>query len=236
MHGVGDVFAGVGFFFIYKRTDAWHADGEVGLWEFLLSELDVQAGGESVFSEIVGEPQERTKASAAETAHEGTFLRVETVWQAALVTAEMDFGVFCRIVGFLENSDEIGATFVEIFVVGDIGWIDLDADGGEALSGELDGFADPLDAAHALGFAGEDEDILQAGGGDGVEFFHEIVVGKGAAFDLIGAVETAVDAAIVAVIGDVQWREEGDAVAKTRAGDGLSFLCHFFNIWFGGRG
>lgn len=91
----------------------------------------------------------------------------------------MDFGIFYRIVGFLENSDEVGAAFVEIFVVGDIGWIDLDADGGEAFSSELDGFADPFHAAHALGFAGENENILQAGGGDGVELFHEIVVGKG---------------------------------------------------------
>lgn len=103
-------------------------------------------------------------------------------------------------------------------------------------SGELNGFADPFHAAHTLGFAGEDEDILQTGGRNGVELFHEIVVGKGAALDLIGAVETAVDAAIVAIIGNVQRREEGDAVAKTRAGDGLSLLCHFFNIWFGGRG
>ena len=60
-------------------------------------------------------------------------------------------------------------------------------------------------------------------------------MGKGAAFDLVGAVETTVDAAIVAIIGDVQWREEGDAVAKTCAGDSLALLCHFFNIWFGSR-
>lgn len=236
VHGVGDVFAGIGFFFVYKRTDAWHADGEVGFREFLLSELDVQAGGESVLTEIVGKPQECTKASAAETTHEGAFLRVETVWQAALVAAQMDFGIFYRIVSFLENSDEVGAAFVEIFVIGDVGWIDLDADGGEAFSGELNGFADPFHAAHTLGFAGEDEDILQTGGRNGVELFHKIVVGKGAALDLIGAIETAVDAAVVAIIGDVQRCEEGDAVAKTRAGDGLGLLCHFFNIWFGGRG
>lgn len=142
VHGVGDVFAGIGFFFVYKRTDAWHTDSEVGFREFLLSEFDVQAGGESVLTEIVGKPQECTKASAAETAHEGTFLRVETVWQAAFVAAEMDFGVFYRIVGFLENSDEVSTAFVEIFVIGDVGWIDLDADGGEAFGGELDGFAD----------------------------------------------------------------------------------------------
>ena len=70
VHSVGDVFAGIGFFFVYKWTDAWHADGEVGFREFLLSELDVQAGGESVLTEIVGKPQECTKASAAETTHE----------------------------------------------------------------------------------------------------------------------------------------------------------------------
>lgn len=58
---------------------------------------------------------------------------------------------------------------------------------------------------------------------------------RGAALDLIGAVETAVDAAIVAIIGNVQRCEEGDAVAKTCTVMGLSLLCHFFNIWFGGR-
>ena len=160
---------------IGEHTYANYLDGrEIGFREFLLSELDVQASGESVLTEIVRKPQECTKASATETAHERAFLSIEAIRKAALVATEMNFGIFLRVVGFLEDGDEVGATFVEIFVVFDIGWIDFDADSGETFGGKFDCFADPLYATHALAFTGEDEDILQASGSDGVKLFDEI--------------------------------------------------------------
>ena len=85
---------------------------------------------------------------------------VEAVWQAAFVAAKVNFSIFFRVVGFLEYGNKVSTTFVEMFVAFDVGWVNFNTNGGETFRSELNGFADPFNAAHTFRFTGKNEDIL----------------------------------------------------------------------------
>ena len=114
--------------------------------------------------------------------------------------------------------------------------VDFDPDDLEILPRELAGLADVFDPGVVAAFAGEDEDLLEAGFGDLGVFALDFAEGEAGAVDFVVAVEAAVDAVVFAVVGDVDRGEEGDGVAEVAARLCLSSPGDGFEVRLGGGG
>ena len=130
------------------------------------------------------------------------------------MAGQMEGSILVGIVCFLEDRDIVGATFVEIFIVFRIDRIDFHVDDPEVLAGDLDGVADIFDVAHLRAFTGEHDDFFDARVGDVLTFAVEFFVGQAGALDLVVRIEAAVDAVVIAVVGEVDRRHDGDVVAE----------------------
>ena len=106
--------------------------------------------------------------------------------------------------------------------------INLDADDTEILARQLNGLADVGYRRHGTALAGQNEDFLQTGLRDGLQFLLDLVHIQLGTTNLVMTVETAVNAVIFAVIGDIQRREHLHRVAEMLARFRLCALCHLF--------
>ena len=151
------------------------------------------------------------------------------------MASQVKGSVLVGIVRFLEDRDVVGATFVEIFVVFRIDRVDFHVDDPEILAGNLDGVADVFDIAHLRAFAGEHDDFFDTRIGDVLTFAVEFFVRQAGALDLVVRVEAAVDAVVIAVVGEIDRRQDGDVVAEMAPRDQMGFLGHFFQERCSGR-
>ena len=74
------------------------------------------------------------KAGTTEAAHECALLCIEAIWQATLVTTEMDFGIFFWVVGFLEYGNKVGTAFMQILIIINVCWINFNTYGRKTFS------------------------------------------------------------------------------------------------------
>ena len=143
--------------------------------------------------------------------------------------------VFRRVVRFLEYRNVVGAAFVEVFVIVGVDRVDFHADDPEILAGDLDGVSDVLNVRHLRAFAGQHEDFFDAGVGDVLAFAVELFVVQAGPLDFIVGVEAAVDAVVVAVVGKINRREDGNVGTEMAARHDVGLLGHLFQIRSGGR-
>ena len=136
--------------------------------------------------------------------------------------------VFVGIVRFLEYSDIVGAAFVEIGIVLGVGRVYFHVDDTEVLASDFDGVADVLDVAHLRTFTGQHDDFFNARVGDILAFLVKFLIVQTGPFYFVVRVESAVDAVIVAVVGKINRRHDGNVVAEVAARDQMGFLSHFF--------
>ena len=143
--------------------------------------------------------------------------------------------VLLDVVCLLKDGDVVGAALVQVTVVGDVHRIDLEADVAEVLARELAGFADVGDAALLLALARQHENLLHAALGDDLHLVLDLLLAELQPVDVVVAVEAAVDAVILAVVGDVERREEVDRVAEVAARLAARALGHLLEKRQGGR-
>ena len=85
-------------------------------------------------------------------------------------------------------------------------------------------------------FAGENQDFLHAAVGDDLHFVFNLLHVQFHALNVVIAVEAAVNAVILAVVGDVQRGKQVNGVAEVLAGFQPGTLRHFLQKGLGGRG
>ena len=219
---------------IDDRTQARTGERDLCVRILALKQVGVQTGREGILAEV-GQTEQRREADAAHAAHDGALLRVQTVRENALVTAEMQGFVLLVIIGLLEYGDVVHAAFVQISVLVHVQRIDLDADDAEILARQLDRFADVGHRRHGAALAGQQQNFLQAGLRDGLELLLDLVHVEFRAADLVMAVEAAVNAVVFAVICDVERREHLHRVAEMLARFQLRTLRHLLEERQGGR-
>ena len=122
------------------------------------------------------------------------------------------------VVGLLKNGDVVGAAFVEIAVLLGVHGVDLQAHHAEILPGQPAGFPDIFHVALPPALPGKDQNLLHAAGGNDLHLLLDLLQGELHAADVVVAVEAAVDAVVLAVVGDIQGGEEIDRVAEVLAG------------------
>ena len=140
----------------------------------------------------------------------------------------MERFVFVGIVGFLKHCHIVHPTFMEIAVLIGVDGIYFYPHHSEILSRQLTGFADILHIALSAAFPGEDQYFLHAGIGNDLHFVLDLLHAQLHAPDMVVAVEAAVYAVVLAIIGNVQRGEQIYGVAEVLACLPAGLLCHFF--------
>ena len=130
---------------------------------------------------------------------------------------EMQRLIFLEVIRLLENRHIVGAAFMQVLVVLDIHGVDFKADIAEILARQLAGFADVSHAALRLALPCEQQDLLHAALRDDLHLMLDLLRRQLQALDIVVAVEPAVNAVILAVIGDVERREKIDGIAEMTA-------------------
>ena len=87
--------------------------------------------------------------------------------------------------------------------------------------------ANILKAALATAFPGQQQDFLHAAAGNHLHLMLHLLTGQLHTLNIVVAVKAAVNAVILAVIGQIQRREHVDSIAKMTAGQAPCLLCHF---------
>ena len=177
----------------------------------------MEAGGQGVLAEV-RQPQQGGEANAPHPAHQGPFLGLEPVGPDPLVAHQVQRLVLGGVIRLLEHGHIVGAARPEIAVLVAVDGVDLQPHHAEVLPGQGAGLADVLHAAHGAALAGEDQDLLHAGVGDDPHLVLDLLPVQLHALDVVVAVEAAVDAVVLTVVGDVQGREEVDRVAEVLPG------------------
>ena len=195
----------------------------------------VEGAGKGVFSEIRKSQQSR-EGHAPHTAAESPFLSVESVRPHPFVAEKMKGFVFVGVVGFLKDRHIVGATLMEICVFVGVDGVDFQSHHAEVFPRQFAGFANVLYVAFGPAFTGENQDFLHAAVGDDLHFMLDLFHIQFHALDLVIAVETAVNAVVFAVVGNVEGREKINGVAEVLACFQPRLLCHFFQKRFGGGG
>ena len=194
----------------------------------------MDTGSEHVLSEV-RQSQQYAESDTTHTAHESTLLRTDTVGETALCTGEVHFAVPLQIVGFLKDRDEIGTAVPQHGVLVGVHGIDFQSDGGEVLLGDSYCLSDVLRSGNAAALSGEQQNLPHAGGGDVFHLGFDFLGVQLAAGDGILAVESAVDALVFAIVGDVQRCENQHVVAEVLLPFCLGTLCHLFQKRLGCR-
>ena len=202
---------------------------------FPLKQISMIACCESVLAEVI-QTQQCGKTNTTHTAFQGTFLSVQTVRENPLVSCQMQGFVFIRIVCFLENRYIIGAAFMEICVFVGVDRIDFQTDDFEIFLCNFAGFPDVLYCGFAAAFSGKNQDFPQSCFGDGCHFFIDFFFVQLGTVDFIMAVETAVNAVVFAVVGNVDRCEHVYTVTKMLSGFHTSCLCDVLQQGQSGRG
>ena len=210
---------------IDDRAQARTRERDLCVRVLALEQIGVQTGGKRILAEV-GQTEQRRKADTAHAAHQCTLLRIQAIRENALVTAEVQGFVLLVVIGLLKYGDVVHTALVQISVLIHVERINLDADDTEILARQLNGFTDVGYRRHGTALAGQNEDFLQTGLRDGLQFLFDLVHIQLGTTNLVMTVKTAVNAVIFAVIGDVQRREHLHRVAEMLARFGLCALRH----------
>ena len=127
---------------------------------------------------------------------------------------QMQGFIFVRVVGLLEHGHIVHAALVEIPVFVHIDRINLDADIPEILPGNLHRLADIVHIGPLSAFAGENQNLFHPRFGDDLHLMLHLFQGELLPADIVIAVESAVDTVILAVVGDIDRREDVDRIAE----------------------
>ena len=215
----------IDFIVIDDRAQAWTRESDLCMRILALQQVRVQTGRKRVLSEV-GQTEQRRKADTAHAAHQCTLLRIQAVRENALVTAEVQGFVLLVVIGLLKYGNVVHTALMQISVLIHVERINLDADDTEILARQLNGLADVGYRRHGTALTGQNEDFLQTGFRDGLQLLLDLVHIQLGTANLVVTVETAVNAVIFAVIGDIQRREHLHRVAEMLARFGLCALRH----------
>ena len=173
----------------------------------------MKCAGKCVLTEV-RKSQERRCGDSSHSAHKRTFLRLEAVREYSLVSHKVKLFVAVTVVSLLEYSNVVYSALMEIAVVLGIHRVYLNANHAEVLPGKLASLTDVLDAAFCVALAGENEDLLHSAVSDDLHFMLYLLHVQLHAADIIIAVEAAVNAVVLAIIGDIQRSEQVDRIAE----------------------
>ena len=171
------------------------------------------ACGKCIFAEII-QSQKGTEADTAHSAHQSTFLCVQTIWENTFVSRQMQRLIFIGVIGLLENGYVVGSAFVEISIFVRVHRIHLKADNPEIFPGDLTSLSNVFHVGFGTAFTGQDQNLLKSGFSDGLHLFFNLFRVKHSTIDLVMAIKTAVNTIIFTVIGNIERCEHVNAVAE----------------------
>ena len=195
------------------RTQPWTGKSNLSMRIFPLQQISMVTGGKCVFAKIV-QSKQCGKSDSAHAAHQSALLGIDTIWENTFMTGQMQRFVFVRIISFLKNGYIICAAGMQIGILIRIYRIDFETDDTEIFFCNLACFTYIFHGGHGRTFSGKNQNFLQTGGGDGGHFFLNLFRCQAGTVDLIVTVETAVNAVIFTVVGNIDRCEHIDTVAK----------------------
>ena len=124
---------------------------------------------------------------------------------------------------------------MQISVLFHIERINLNADDTEVLARQFDRLPDILDRRHRTALAGQQQNLLQTGRGDGFQLPLDFLHIEPRAADLIMAVKSAIYAIVFTIVGDVQRGKHLHRVTEVLTRLHLGALRHLLKKRRGGR-
>ena len=152
------------------------------------------------------------------------------------MSLEVQLLVLLHVVRLLEHGHVVRAAFAQVAVLVRVHRVHFEPHEAEVLPRELAGVADVLHAAHAAALAREEENLLHPRLRDDLHFALDLSLVELHAPDGVVAVEAAVDAVVLAVVRDVEGREDVHRVAEVADGLSAGALGHVFEEGGCGRG
>ena len=98
----------------------------------------------------------------------------------------------------------------------------------KVLASQLTSFPNIAYSAHFAAFAGQNEDFLHTGFGDGLHFGYQLLPVKTCSVNAIVAIKAAVNTVILAIVGDIKGRKEGHVIAEIALALLTGLLGYFF--------
>ena len=193
---------------------------------FPLQIINMQCACQCVLSEIGQTEQCRERYPSHATA-QGSFLCIKAVGPNTLMSHQMQSFILYIVIGFLENSDIIHTTFMQIPIFIRIHRINFHADHAEIFSCQLTSLTNVFDITHGTAFACQNQDFLHAAVRDDLHFLFNLLHIQLHAVDVVIAVEAAVYTVILAVIRNIQGGEKINGIAEMLAGFDSCLLRHF---------
>ena len=152
---------------------------------------------------VIGQTQQCGEGYSPHAAQQSALLGVETIGPYAFVPQQMKRLVLVCVVSFLKNGHIIDAAFMQITVLIDIDRIDFYADIAEIFLRDFHRLTDVLNIGVLAALTGQHQDLLHAGICDDFHLVLDFFERELFAADLVVAVETAVDAIVLAIVGDI---------------------------------
>ena len=82
------------------------------MWILFLHQICVQCRSKGVKSKVIYAKKCR-KTNPSHTSKQRSLLRIYAVWENSLITAKVDFLVFCGIISLLKDGHVVCATFMK---------------------------------------------------------------------------------------------------------------------------
>ena len=151
------------------------------------------------------------------------------------MSCQMKCLVFFRIIRFLKNGHIVSSTFMKISVFICVDRVNLKSDHSKILSRKLTCLTDVLHVTHTTALACKNQDFLHPGIGDDLHLMLDLLRCQAHSVDVIVAVKATVYTIVLAIIGNVEWREKINRIAKVFSRLSACFLRHLLQERFCSR-
>ena len=170
------------------------------------------------------------KSGSSHAAHQRAFLGIKPVRPDTLVSHQMERLIFFRIVCLLEHRHVVHATFMKILIFIHIDRIDLDSDIFKIFPRDLYSFSNVFHIGISAALTGQNQNFFHTGLRNDLHLMLNLFKIQLLPPDIIIAVEPAVNAVVLAIIGNVQWCENINGISKMIFGNLFCFSRHLLQI------
>ncbi len=219
----------------FGRSHAREADADLAAPEVPREVQGVQAGEERLAAEV-SESLQEADADAPQAGGAAALRGEQAEVVVALLAEGVQLLVEVAVVGLLVNGQPVDAGIDHAGVAVGLHRVNLDRHGTEERLDAAHGRLQFVVAEGARRLAGDEEDVAKPLVVQHPGVALDFVEAQRAARHLVGGVESAVEAAVAALVGEVDRRVEQDSVAEALAGDAVRLLRHLLNVGLGGRG
>ena len=171
------------------------------------------SGGKCIFAEII-QSQKCSKAHTPHTAFQSTFLSIQAIRKNPFVACKMESFIFVGVISLLENSYIVCTAFMQVCILIRIHGIDFQTDDTEIFFRNLTCLSDIFHIGFGTAFAGENQNFLKTGFGNGRHFFLDFIRFQLGTVNFVVTVKATVNTVVLAVVCYIERCEHIDAIAE----------------------